>query len=351
MMKRARTIPWVVVVVATLAACGVAGEAKDPLTAELERWSAFLKSKPADKAWTDVRQDNEPVLARAEEALRSGHRLVALQRVVNAKADLATAEYVLGRTSAQRKDQAAFEAEWARLGGVMRADLGVPSPAALEDMRPAAVRAMGEAALSQVPIYYEASRAYGQATMPDAGLYYLASAKAQRDVVEFLRGLSEPTSRREPPVRSIAPELEALEAEVLAAYRPPASVDRHPEFITLSSALKEARELDAAGLRYGALLRYLQSAQRFAALRPAPPSVGADALKELESRLSAGAAGDVDHSLGQMFLETAKGDATLVPVIAGDVLPRYFAALEPARPQPPKPAPRVTVTLVRWPYT
>jgi len=33
------------------------------------------------------------------------------------------------------------------------------------------------------------------------------------------------------------------------------------------------------------------------------------------------------------------------------VLPRYFAALEPAIPEAPKTAPRATVTLVRWPYT
>jgi hypothetical protein len=52
--------------------------------------------------------------------------------------------------------------------------------------------------------------------------------------------------------------------------------------------------------------------------------------------------------------------ATIFPVpapppiaaaIATDVLPRYFAALGPARPSPARPAPRVTVTLVRWPYT
>jgi hypothetical protein len=40
-----------------------------------------------------------------------------------------------------------------------------------------------------------------------------------------------------------------------------------------------------------------------------------------------------------------------VAVLVADVLPRYFAALEPARPAPSRPAPKVTVTLVRWPYT
>ena len=59
----------------------------------------------------------------------------------------------------------------------------------------------------------------------------------------------------------------------------------------------------------------------------------------------------MDHSLGRIFLEAAQAEPALAPAIAGDVLPRYFAALEPARPRPPQPAPRATVTLVRWPYT
>jgi hypothetical protein len=40
----------------------------------------------------------------------------------------------------------------------------------------------------------------------------------------------------------------------------------------------------------------------------------------------------------------------LAAAVSTDVLPR-FAALEPARPGTPKPAPQITVTLVRWPYT
>jgi hypothetical protein len=130
----------------------------------------------------------------------------------------------------------------------------------------------------------------------------------------------------------------------------------------VSSALKEARELDAAGLRHGALLKYLQAALRAAPLTPTPPKpldggALADRLRGFEERLSAG---DRDHSIGRIFLESAQADvAVAVPparpataeAIVADILPRYFAALEPARPQPKVPVPRVTVTLVRWPYT
>jgi hypothetical protein len=139
-----------------------------------------------------------------------------------------------------------------------------PRPDELAGVQPAALRALGEAALPQLRVYYDASLEYGRNTMPDSGLFYLGSAQAQRDFVAFARTLAERSSARAPAVRALEPELDALDKEMLAAYRPPLSIDKHPQFITASSLLKEARELDAARLRYGALLRYLQAAYRFA---------------------------------------------------------------------------------------
>jgi hypothetical protein len=217
---------------------------------------------------------------------------------------------------------------------------------------------LAEAAGAQVKVYYDASVDYGRSTTPDSGLYYLGAALAQKQWVGFLRGLSWPAPGAPPPVRPLAGEMDALETELLAAYRPPASIDRHRDFILASSALKEARELDAAGLSHGALLRYLQAVQRVAPLRA---STGADAaatrarLQALAVRLGAGG---IDHSIGTLFLEAAESDlaehpsdAALAGAVATDVLPRYFAALEPAAPRPPAQEPAVTVTLVRWPYT
>jgi hypothetical protein len=80
-------------------------------------------------------------------------------------------------------------------------------------------------------------------------------------------------------------------------------------------------------------------------------------MRELDRLLSAKG---IDHSIGRLFLESAEAEAASVApnspspvaaVIVSDVIPRYFAALEPRRAEPPKPAPLVTVTLVRWPYT
>jgi hypothetical protein len=344
-----------------LGAAGSSSPSPDPLAAEIERWSAFLRSDAAAKGvWPQLKAGEQPLLAHAAQDLSHGRRLLALHRLALARTDLAIGTY-LSQLSAAQHQEAGFEAEWARMGKVLHADMGPPSPTALAGVQPAALRALGEAAIPQVRAYYVASLDYGRSTMPDDGLYYLGTAQAQRDFVELCRRLSVPQSLRQPPLRPLRTEIESLQSDLLKAYRPPASVDRHGAFITANATLKEARELDAAGLRYGALLRYLDAAQLVAPLRPAAPPLAPAELRkrlaEFSTRLSAGG---IDHSIGRMILEGAQDEvANAAPgaspaastMIASDVLPRYFAALSPARPEPPRLQPQVTVTLVRWPYT
>jgi hypothetical protein len=342
-----------------LAFAASAGSAGDPLASEIERWTAFVKSNPAtDEIWKQIKDGSETALGRAAEALRAGRRLLALQRLAGAREQMLAATYLAERSVAQRKENADFEAEWTRMGAVLRADLATPPAETLAGVRPAAVRALAEAALPQVGVYYEASLEYGRNTMPDSGLYYLGAAQAQRDFVAFARVLAEDASGAPPAVRALGPELDLLETEMLSAYRPPLSIEKHPQFIGASSMLKEARELDTAGLRHGALLRYLQAAYRFAPLRAAPPVMEAAAIAaELGGFAARLATGGVDHSVGRLFLETAQSEATTesgaanAAAIARDVLPRYFAALQPAPPPTSRAPAQVTVTLVRWPYT
>jgi hypothetical protein len=291
--------------------------------------------------------------------LTDGQRLLALYRLAAARTNLAAAAWTGERPADKKNDAAFLEGEWKRLGKTLKAELGPLHPADLDNVRPAAVRGMAEAALLQIRGFYDASVEYGNATAPEYGLFYLGQAQAQRDFVSFCRKLSEASPRRAPPLRSIAVELDALEGEILDAYRPPASIDKHSEFIATSALLKEARELNAACFWSGAMLRYLQAIQRFAPLRPGASPLDAklvgDRIKEFDARLSAGA---FDQSLGRFFLEAAQaaaaapdsGGPPAAPIVS-DVLPRYFAALEPMRPPAPRPDPRVTVTLVRWPYT
>jgi hypothetical protein len=340
------------------------GPQDDRLADDVARWSKYLKDNPStDENWIEVKNATLPAMARTEEAMRDGHWYLALQRLAVARANLAAQVHVDETPALERRDMAAFEAEWARLGKSLAPDLKGPSPSALEGVTPAAVRAVAETALPQIRTFYDASLDYGHNTMAEAGFFYLASARAQKDFVELARSLSRPAENggRAPALRSIAPEIDALEGDLLALYRPPASIDRHRDFITASSTLKEASELDGWGLRYGALLRYLQAAQRIDALRSPAPSLDGAALAarlaELGKRLDASGR---DDSIGRIFLEAAQGDVAHVEAgkkpeaavaIAEDVLPRYFAALEPTKPRSAAPAAEVTVTLVRWPYT
>src|SRR5262245_57335174 len=110
---RRRVSTCTLLLVLALAPAG-AGEApvqsSDPLAAEVARWSGYVKDTSSkDEFWTQVRDSSQPVLQRAEEALRDGRRLLALQRLAAARENLAAWSYLSGRPS-DLVDAAAFEA-------------------------------------------------------------------------------------------------------------------------------------------------------------------------------------------------------------------------------------------------
>jgi len=332
---------------------------EDRLGPEIERWSKFFRENTStDEFWGQIKGSVGPGLERVQKARQDKRDLLALLRFTSVRENLSASAYLQG-LPAEAHQPTGFEAEWKRMGGVLQSALAKPSPNALDGVEPLALRALGETTLPRTRVYYDASVEYGRNTMPDSGLFYVGAARAQVEFAALARSLSVRSGLRAPAVRAIDGELRALESEMLAVYRPPLSIDKHPEFIGASAALKEAKELNAAGLRYGALLRYLQAAVRFAPLRPGvvdPESATiAEKLRSLRARLEARG---VDHSVGRMMLEVGEAELETPPAgfrnaaaIADDVLPRYFAALEPARPAPAAVAARARVTLVRWPYT
>ncbi len=364
-MRPSRLVLLAAVAVATasLASIAAAPPRADPLAAAIRSWSEYLSTNDSkDEMWLQIKESAAPAMDRVADAMQDGRRLLALQRLAGVQPELDAAKF-LGRVPAvERSSDAAFEAAWKRAGRDLAGELGAPSPGALDGVTPAAVRAVGEASVPAVRVFYEASLEYGRNTMPEAGFYYLGVARAQQDLTALCRTLSAPSKLRPPPLRSLRNELDALEGELLAAYRPPASIDRHREFIAASATLKEARELDAAGLSHGAMLRYLQAVLKSAPLSGRAPVLTAE---EAKTRLAAfhgrlSDAGGVDQSIGRIFLEAGEADlASAAPgtppaqasAVAAEVLPRYLAALEPARPRPSPPPATVTVTLVRWPYT
>ncbi len=358
-----RTI-GVVLIVAVGAMAGrsmAGGAAQDPLAAEIARWQTEAgRDRPGVAIWAQVTPSAQAALAQARAALDAGHRWFALERLAAARNLLSAAGYVGAQPAEMRAGVAVFEAEWTRVGAALGGALTTPDSDALRAVGPAAVRALAETAAQQTKVLYDASLEYGRATDADSGLFYLGSALAQQEFLTFARTLPASGAGRLSP-RALAVETAALERRLLSLYQPPVSIDRHPEFISASSALKEARELDAAGLRYGALFKYLQAVQRTAMLERSAARPRAD-LERDRAGVDAAFAGDPrDHTIVRIFLDraavelarTGADDTALkaVTTILDDVVPAYRAALGPAPDAPSTTTPEVTVRLIRWPFT
>jgi hypothetical protein len=340
-----------------------ATSASDPLAAAVHGWQERIRTtEPGDDEAKQAREFAAQYLGHAERALAAGQRWLALSRLALVWNMLEAADYRSTIPGELQKQMAGLEREWKRLGPELGAE---GAAAARPDFAgvPAAARAVGEAAWAEVPVYYGASLDYGENTAPEYGLYYLGAARAQLELARLAARLTDPPPAGAPLVpRSVAPELDALEDEVLAAYRPPLSVDAHPVFIRINALIKAGRELDAQGLHHGALYKLLDARMRLSRLQHPGRALDAGEAKrqarQVEKQL---AAAKVDASLAELFLETAvfsaadpdpaAGGGEVAAAILADVMPLYVAALGPAPPRPPDPEPEAVVTLVRWPYT
>jgi len=165
------------------------------------------------------------------------------------------------------------------------------------------------------------------------------------------------------PERSMMADILVLQNQVLAAYKPPRSIDRHSDFIRINAAIKYARELDDAKMYRGAMYQYLEAIRNFAplmdeGLKPAE-ALQAEAAK-FRSRIASSKA---DQSIAQLLLEKAEyrlanagpngKDAALRTAqgILFHALPAYYSVREKPAVAAAAVGKLVTVTLVRWPYT
>src|SRR6185436_5289382 len=84
----------VLAIAAAVVVLAAAAPADDPLAAELERWSSFLRNHPAgEESWTQLKQSIEPVLQRTQQAFKDGRRLLALLRLEVLQENLAASAY------------------------------------------------------------------------------------------------------------------------------------------------------------------------------------------------------------------------------------------------------------------
>jgi hypothetical protein len=339
-----------------------AAVSQDPIQREIDRFQERIASAPpGDEESKGVREGSLPLLDAAERALGDGNRWFALSRLAFVWTNLEAVDYRAGFSADLRTQMSELEREFERVGPELArfGDAGRPG----FGEAPAVARAVGEVALSELDGYYAASLHYGRATAPETGLFYIGAAQAQIGLARFAASLRDAGAADRPlEPRSVAREIAAVQDELIAAYVPPAAIDQHPVFIRISALLKQAEELDAAGLRFGALYKLLDAKMRVARLLQPQRKLTFDEARrrasDVQSRL---AATGVDPTLAEMFVEIAlvqvadPDPAQLGPETAAavleDVLPFYFRLLEPAPPAPSEQVAETTVTLIRWPYT
>ena len=252
--------------------------AEDPLAGAIARWQERIRTSATGRRRGEGDPRRRGAAARpggagARRRASAGWRSSRLERVWT---DLEAAEYRSGIAGDLRGQMGELEREWQRLGPELGAS-AAPGPRPAFEPLPAAARALAEAALAQMPVYYDASLDYGRNTAPEYGLFYLGAARAQRDFVALVAGLPRRPAGLPPLApRSVSGEIAALRDELLTAYAPPLSIDSHPVFIRISALLKEADELTAAGSHYGALLRLLDARARLARLTHPGRSLSAE---------------------------------------------------------------------------
>ena len=299
-------------------------------------------------------------IGRTSEALKAHRYYVGLEELGRARVILDAIQTVRDNEPAIQNGMPGFEGEWAKAAVAMKNGNGkLVTSAEL----PAAVLAIAESAHGKAIPVLDAARAWAAENDARFGFYYLGSAKGAANFAGFCSSLKIARQRPALPMRSVSLELNELQKKVLSAYNPPASIERHSEFIRLNGALKSAGELDAAELYSGALYTYLDAVLQYAAFGAEIPNAHKKAklrkdLEALQQRLHGS---ERDESIAELFLERAAAQLAAkspndsvwknVEAIVDRVLPAYFAVLEPQEKPQEKTSADTTVTLIRWPYT
>jgi hypothetical protein len=320
--------------------------AQPEIQARIDSLRQSAKDHPITAAeFPNIGSNIEATLKSAADALQAGSPYLCLEKLAQAF-DLSYGARAFAEKSATVKSLAEFDAEWRKTDAVLAL------PAVNWSRAPAALRAVSEAAGVRATPLLEGARGFATATKPGDGLFYLGEAQGEAEFARFCAGLKLGRKGRAIALRSLLPELTALQQKTNAAFQPPRSIDQHPRFIALNSTLKLARELDAAKLYAGALYQYLEAVRHFGMLDAAPVAPSIDSLRQkLEASKD-------DDSIALIFLQRAAAQEKATDderksarVIAGAVIPAYFAARKPAAGLPRAPAKTIEITLVRWPYT
>ncbi len=281
-------------------------------------------------------------LHRVSVALHSGRVFLSLYYLQSVHLAVGTYEYHRSKAGVIKQGTDGFEAEWKTLGAQLAAREKAYAPQS--GQTPAAAMALAEASLTQVHPYYQSGHLYGLNRTVDEGVYYLGKSSAFLDFAFFCRLLHFRKPRAPLRLNSLESELQAMEAETLAAYKQSEDKDLR-QFITTNVSLKSAAELNHEQRYFGALLKYLEAGLALKLIKAkAPTPAQVEVLKRqltaFGKRLSSG---DIDHSIGVLYWEMAAralqpsageevgeiGEPELkrAVVVLDEVLPRYFKAV------------------------
>lgn len=347
-------------------AIAVSQDASSSVKAEIERVQQALKDKPVSNPdFPNLPSAIEARLKDAGTALSSGRLYLSLEKLGEAEDYLQGLRMTDEKAAAIKDSLPAFESEWSKASLQLTA---LEKSARQRDWSraSAAVRAISEAAQGRAIPLLEGGRGFATATKPQDGLFYMGEAQGEAAFAVFVSRLPSPRAATAIPLRSVLPELEALQEKTNAAFQPPRSIDMHPRFIALNSTIKSARELDSSRAFAGALYQYLEATRHYGMLDPAEPDAAKQAALRgaVAEELRKLNAAKRDDSIAQIFMERASGwlnkadgsspsgdEWRAIKVIVEQVLPAYYAALKPPAPAPQQATRTATLTLVRWPYT
>jgi hypothetical protein len=333
---------------------------------EIERLQQSLKAQPVqspDLAYLGKEIDQR--LKDADSACSTGRLYLGLENLALAEDYFQAVRTIEAKADAIKDNLPAFEAEWGK-ASLEYAALDKQARQRNWNRFPVAVRALSESAQGRTIPLLEGSRGFATSSKPQDGLAYMGQAKGEAAYATFLYGLNIPRKGSPFPLRSVLPELEALQEKTNAAFQPPRSIDMHPRFISLNSSIKFARELDSSQSYAGALYQYLEAARHYGMLDPVvPDDAKQSALRsQVAEELKKVSTSKRDDSMAQIFLEKANGwlnksdgvapvpdEWRSIRVIVEQVVPAYYAALKPAAPLQQRAGRTATLTLVRWPYT
>jgi hypothetical protein len=341
-------------------------DAGSQIKSEIERSQQSLKAKPISSPdFPEINSRIEGLLNESSAALSAGQMYLALEKLGQAEDLLEGARITVEKSEGIKSGLPAFETEWNK-ASLELAAFDKKAHERAWNRAPAGIRAISEAAQGRALPLLEGSRGFATATQPKDGLFYMGQSKGEAEFASFTFALSIPRKAKEVPLRSLLPELQALQEKTNAAFQPPRSIEMHPRFIALNSTLKFARELDATKAYAGALYQYLEAVRHYGMLNPAVPDAAIQAAirSKLDAEMKRVTDSSRDDSIARIFLERAEGwlnkpagaaptddEWRAVRVIVEEVMPAYYAALKPAAPLQQRAGRTATLTLVRWPYT